>query len=332
MISIFIRDIKISLKDPIALWIGLTPIVLSLLITLLSPKLDMLNVNLVVYDTTGSDFIAQLREYATIETVDNREDLETRVLKRDEFIGIHKNPEGEELVLQGNETEQSLELAQILSALYTIDKLDKAMDTNNVTFINFQKTISPIKISLSSGLLLMITIVSSMLIAIGLVTEKSDKTIRAANVTPITQTTYILSKSIIGIINFIICSIICLLILGLNYINWIQMAVLLFSISLLSIIIAFAIGLTSKDFIEATGSLKVLMTPLLAGALVYELADKSWHWTVYWNPFYWNYKGIVEIINEESTWPSIILYAVITLFICTITYLVLSKFLRKNLN
>lgn len=56
---------------------------------------------------------------------------------------------------------------------------------------------------------------------------------------------------------------------------------------MISVIVAFAIGLSSSDFIEAAASLKLLMVPLLAGVLVYELLNEKWHFTVYWDPFYW---------------------------------------------
>ena len=76
---------------------------------------------------------------------------------------------------------------------------------------------------------------------------------------------------------------------------------------LISIIVAFVIGLASTDFIEAAGSVKMLFLPLAASVLVYEFTDPAWHVTVMWSPFYWAYRGITEIIQGTSAWGSTLL-------------------------
>ncbi|QSX04867.1 ABC transporter permease [Sedimentibacter sp. zth1] len=330
--SVFRRDLQIVLKDPMALWIGFAPILLAIIIVLVSPGINDSTLQLAVHTSVGSDYIGTLENYAKVEVYDDIKAVEERVLRRDEVIGMVQAESGIELISQGNESENGLKTAELINSLYELDGLVTAGGGSRLSFLTFNEKISPLKLSLSVALLLMTTIISAMVIALGLVDEKADKTIRAANVTPMKQTSYILSKSIIGFLVLIFSSVISLLVLGMAQINWLQMMIMILSAGLLSIIVAFAIGLASSDFIEAAGSIKILMVPMLASVLVYELCSAKWHWTVMWSPFYWAYKGMTEIINHTSSWSGIALYAVIILAICALAFKLCAKNIRKSLN
>ncbi len=331
ILSIFQRDLKIALKDPMALYIGFAPILLAIIINLISPGINDSMLNLAVHTSVGDEYINVLENYAKVEVFDNIKALEDRVLKRDEVIGITKVNDEIELVSQGNESENGLKMAKLITSLYEMDGLVKAGE-GRLSFINFKEDIPPLKLSLSVALILMVTVIASMIIALGLVDEKADKTIKAANVTPMKQSSYVISKSIIGFLVLIFSSTASLLILGMTNINWLHMIMLIVSCGLVSIIVAYAIGLSSTDFIEATASIKILMLPLMASVLVYELVSEKWHFTVMWSPFYWAYKGITEVINNTSTLGSVGLYTIIILVICALVFKICSKNIRKALN
>ena len=101
--------------------------------------------------------------------------------------------------------------------------------------------------------------------------------------------------------------------------------------ALISIIVAFVIGLASSDYIEASGSVKMLMLPMIASVLVYELVDPAWHWTVWWSPYFWAYRGIAEIIQGTSQWGSTLFYAAVITAISTLVFSISLKKIRKSL-
>ena len=330
--SVFRRDFKIASKDPLVLWIFAAPVLLAVLVNLVSPGVNDSSVNLAVNVNVGSDYIENISDYASVEIFDSREEIEQRVEGRDEVIGVTKEGEELKIIAQGNETEQSLKMTQILNALYHLDLLNADEIESRLSYYSFNENIPGLKRTFSVTILLLTTIISAMVIALGLVDEKNDKTIRAANVTPMNQTAYVLSKSIIGILMLFVTEVINLLVLGLTDINYGQMLCMIFAVSLISIIVSFSIGLSSTDFIEAAASIKMLMVPLAAGILVYELMKEKWHFTVYWNPFYWADRGMTEIVNKTAVWSDILIYTGIITILCGLVFMACKKNIKKHLN
>ncbi len=330
-LSVLQRDLKISVKDPMALWMILMPLVLALFILWIAPGISESVPTLAVDSTLDEAFIQTLETYAGVDVLENADAVKERVLRRDEVIGVIGGETGPVLVRQGNETETTLAMARLLTAI--AEQGDAAgTQSTRFGFYSFRDSTSPLKRALSISLLIMISVITSMLISLGLVDEKADQTIKAANVTPIPQALYVISKSLIGVITLIVTSVCVLLILGITEINWGQMMLLILTDGLISIIVAFVIGLASTDFIEAAGSVKMLFLPLAASVLVYELTDPAWHVTVMWSPFYWAYRGITEVIQGTSGWGSTLLYAAIILLISGVVFMLCQKSIRKSLS
>jgi len=223
-------------------------------------------------------------------------------------------------------------MARLLAAMAELGVTGDMLHSSNTSFLSFRDETSPLKRSLSISLLLMISVITAMLISLGLVDEKNDQTIKAANVTPIPQGVYVISKSMIGVAALLFTSVCSLLILGITDINWGQILIMIIANALISIIVAFVIGLASTDFIEAAGSVKMLMLPMIASVLVYELTDPAWHFTVMWSPFYWAYRGITEIIQGTSGWGGTLLYTAIIVLISGIVFKLCLKNIRKSLS
>jgi ABC-2 type transport system permease protein len=328
--GVFQRDLKISVKDPMALWMILMPLILALIILWIAPGITESVPSLAVDQNLDSSFVQALSKYADVETLADSEAVRERVLRRDTVIGLIAGENGPVLVQQGNETASTISTARLLAALAGQGEAGEPADAS-FGFYSFRDPTSPLKRALSISLLIMISVITSMLISLGLVDEKTDQTIRAANVTPMPQALYVLSKSSIGVITLIVTSAGALWILGITAINWGQMLLLIFADGLISIIVAFVIGLASTDFIEAAGSVKLLFLPLAASVLVYELTDPAWHFTVMWSPFYWAYRGITEVVQGTSGWGSTLLYTAIIALLSGIVFLLCLKNIRRSL-
>ena len=110
-------------------------------------------------------------------------------------------------------------MAKLLAAMAELNITDDA-ENSRLSFLSFRDETSPLKRALSISMLLMISVITAMLISLGLVDEKNDQTIKAANVTPMPQSAYVISKSLIGVIALLFTSVCSLLILGIVDINW----------------------------------------------------------------------------------------------------------------
>ena len=313
-----------------ALWMILMPLILALVILWITPGITDAVPTLAVDSAIDTEFVQTLRAYAGVETLPDSEAVRERVLRRDEVIGLIQGEGGPVLVRQGNETGSTLEMAKLLTVIAG-QGAPAGADNSAFGFYSFRDATPPLKRALSISLLIMISVITAMLISLGLVDEKNDQTIKAANVTPMPQALYVVSKSLIGVLTLIVTSVCVLLILGITQINWGQMILLILADGMISIIVAFVIGLASTDFIEAAGSVKMLFLPLAASVLVYELTEPAWHVTVMWSPFYWAYRGITEVIQGTSEWGSTLLYTACILLISGMVFRLCLGNIRKSL-
>ncbi len=326
VLSIFARDLKIAVKDPMAILMILMPMILALLIVAVTPGISETTLHFAVSPAADAAYVDRLSAYAAVETLQSEAAVEERVLRRDEVFGVAPGENGLTLVTQGNESKTTVEMAKVLLAMA---ETGEAAPGTDFGFYSFRDETPPLKRAFSVTLLLMISVVTAMLISLGLVDEKADQTIRAASVTPMPQAAYVLSKSLIGVLSLLASSAASLLILNITDVNWGQILVMIVADSLISIIVAFVIGLASTDFIEAAGSVKMLMLPMIASVLVYELTDPAWHFTVMWSPFYCAYRGLTEIVQGTAGWGSTLLYAAVILLLSTCVFLLCMKRIRK---
>lgn len=326
--NIFIRDVKVNMKDFISLYVMIVPIIFAMLINIFTPGINETTVSLALVNGNHSDQIEYLEDFAKVERFDTVEEVQERVENRDHLIGII--PEGNDyyLMTQGNEPEEMVDYATLLQSFYILDI--KVEDSNSI-LTEFNRTVPPLKKILVNVSILFVSVLAGMLIALNIVEEKVDRTIRAINVTPTTKLEYILGKSVIGIIFALFGSIALIFITGFGGINVLQLLFILIVTSLLSILVGFIQGLTSSDIITAAGSIKLLFLPLIAGVLAVEMLGERWQKFFYWDPFYWAYKGNDLILSQSGTWQQVSMYAGISLVLSGVVFFILAPKIKKGL-
>lgn len=209
--------------------------------------------------------------------------------------------------------------------------LDINIEDSNSELIELGRTVPPLKKTLVNVSILFISILGGMLIALNIVEEKVDNTLSAINLTPTPRITFVLGKSVMGILLSIFGSIALIFITGFGNVNLLQLLLVVLITSLLSILVGFIQGLTNKDIISAAGSIKLLFLPLIAGVLAIEMLAEKWQKFFYWNPFYWAYKGNDVILSQSGTWGQILIYSGIVLALCGVVYFFLAPKIRKGL-
>ena len=325
---IFKRDLKVNSKDFISLYILVVPILFAVLINVFSPGINDTTVDLALIKGENTVQVEYLEQFAKIELFENTAEIKDRVEKRDAIIGIIPENDGYYLMTQGDEPEGVVEYAKLLTSFY---ELDMNVEDSTSEIIEFGRTVPPLKKILVNISILFISILAGMLIALNIVEEKVENTLSAINVTPTSRTTFILGKSVIGVIFTLFGSIALIMLTGFSEINLVQLLLILLVTSLLSIIVGFIQGVTNKDIMSAAGSIKLLFLPLIAGVLAIEMLGDKWQKFFYWNPFYWAYKGNDIILSQTGTWGQIFMYSGIVLLLSSIIYLLLAPKIRKGL-
>ncbi|MCK8061574.1 MULTISPECIES: ABC transporter permease [unclassified Fusibacter] len=328
ILAIFTRDLKVSLKDFISLYIIIFPLLFAIVINVFTPGINDSTVNLAMLASDDAKQIAYLQDFAKVELFSSVKAIENRIEKRDNIIGIIPEEDSYYLLLQGNEPEGIVEFAKALRAFYDYGV---TVEDSEATIYDFERSTPPLKKVLVSAAIMFISVLGGMLIAINIVEEKVDNTISAIHVTPISRIGYIIGKSAIGVIVPIIGTALMLIFTGYTEINYAQVFVLLLTSSIISLLVGFIEGLTNDDVMNAAGNIKILFLPLLGSVAGYELLADKWQPFFYWIPFYWTYRGNDLVLSNSGTWGQILMYAGFVVIISAVVFALLAPKIRKGL-
>jgi len=324
---IFKRDLLSSRRDVMATYIIVIPLILAVGITLFAPGLNDTTVKLAMLKSDDIEHIEYMKQFSKIELFSSMDELERCVEKRDEIAAIVPSGNGYEIILQGNESEIVEEYAVLLNTLY---ELGATEEETTAHLISLGRTVPPLKTMLVVILISMTVMLAGMLIAISIVEEKAENTINAINVTPISQTAFVVGKSLFGCTFAMLGITGAVLITGFYDINWFMIVLVGLTSMILSLVVGFLQGLSSEDIMEAAGSVKLLFLPIAGSIAVYEFAADKWQWTMYWSPFYWAYKANTMILSKTADWGTVLLSTAMVIGLSLIVYLVSIPKIRKG--
>ncbi|MCP4425596.1 MAG: ABC transporter permease [Chloroflexi bacterium] len=326
--TIFLRDLKVNLRDFISVYILVIPIIFGFGIKWLVPSVNDTTVSLALLEGDNPEMATYLEQFAKIELYANLDDITERLERRDNIVAILPDGDSYFIQTQGNEPEMVLDLAKALNSYWELD-----MDVAETTAVieTFGRTEPPLKKMLVNLLILMTSVLGGMLIAINIVEEKVDNTVGAINVTTISRVGFILGKSVVGMFLAVYGTIVILWINGFSDVNLGQIILAMVSVTLLSILVGFIEGIHNDDVMNAAAGIKMLFLPLAAAVAAAELLSEQWQILFYWIPFYWSYKGNDAVLSYSASWPQIISYTAIVLVLCAAVYYFLAPKIQKGL-
>lgn len=327
-LAIFGRDVKAALRQFIMLWVMLAPVVIAFIIHLASPGIADTPVRLAMLADDDAQLLAYMQKYAAVELFETEAALERRVLARDDVSAILPSGGGHTILAQGNEPEGILQAVKLFKTY-----AEQGVEPNEgaVEIHSFGRTSPPIKVVLITGMVVLVTILSGMLIAISIVEEKEDRTIRAIRVAPVPMGCFVAGKSLLGVTNCVVCTLLVLAVSDFWGVNLLQAVLIALAVSLTGFVVGFLTGLSSEDFIGAAAAIKVLMIPAITPILVSELAADKWHWLLWWDPFYWAYRGIKGVLAQTAGWHEVLLCAGVVAGITVLVYLFALPVVKKKL-
>ncbi|MFC2066975.1 ABC transporter permease [Chloroflexota bacterium] len=326
---IFKRDFLSARRDVMATYMMVIPLILAVGITLFAPGLNDTTVNLAMLKSDDIEHIEYMERFSKVELFNNADELERRVEKRDDIAAIAPKGNGYEIILQGNESEIVEEYAVLLNTLY---ELGATEEETTAQLISFGRTVPPLKTMLVVMLISITIMLAGMLIAINIVEEKSENTISAMNVTPVSQTAFVVGKSLFGGAVAMIGIIGAVLITGFYDINWFMIVLVGLTSLILSLVVGFLQGISSADVMEAASNVKLIFIPIAGSIAGYEFLADNWQWTMYWSPFYWAYKANILILSKTADWETVLLSTAMVIGLSLIVYFASLPKLRKGLS
>ncbi len=326
---VFLRDVKVNFRDFLALYIILAPVILGVGINLLVPSLNETTVRLAMLEGGEVSKVEYMEQFAIVELFPDVEAVTERLEERDNVIAILPEGKNPYILAQGNEPEGVVDFARLLNSYH---EMDVQIDDTNAEFRSFGHNDPPLKKMLVNIVILMTSVMGGMMISINIVEEKMDKTISAMNVSPISQKGFILGKSMMGVFLAVYGTIALLWTTGYGDVNMGQMMVAVLAVTTLSLLIGFIEGVINDDVMNAAAGIKMVFLPIAAAVAAAELLSDKWQVLFYWVPFYWTYKGNKAILSYSASWPQILGYTVIVIFLSAIVYRILSPRIRKGLS
>lgn len=326
---IFQRDLKTSMRNFITMYIIAVPVIFAIMINVFSPGINDTSVKLVLLSGENYEQSKYFSQFAKVEFLETIEDIEIRVDKRDNIIGVIPYDNNEYFILaQGNEPNYIIDYVR---DLITFDHYNIEVENSIAEIIDYGRDIPPLKIIMVNTSIIFTSILGGMIIALNIVEEKTDNTISAIHLSPVSRIGFIAGKSIIGIIVPVIGTFLILFITGFRSINYFFAFLMVISSCIISILIGFIEGINNDDVMNAAGNMKLLFLPLFGSIAGQELLADKWQVLFYWIPFYWTYKGNDLILTNNDSWLDIFRYSLIVFFISTIVFLILAPKIKKGL-
>lgn len=326
--AIFLRDVKVNLRDFISLYILVIPVLFGLGIRFLVPSVNDTTLRVAMLESDSAEKIEYIEQFAQVEVLANMDAITTRLEQRDNVMALLPEGGSSYILGQGNEPESVVELTKVVNAYHD---LGLRVEETTAVFEDFGRTEPPLKKMLVNITLLFTSVLAGMLISINIVEEKMDNTVSAINVSPISRIGFILGKSAMGIFLAVYGSIAVVLITGYTEVNYLQMLLAILAVTILSILIGFIEGLVNDDVMNAAAGIKMLFLPIGAAVAAVELLNEQWQILFYWVPFYWSYRGNDAILSYTATWPQILGYTAIIILLCAGVYYFLAPKIQKGL-
>lgn len=326
---IFQRDMITSVRNFITLYILVVPIIFAIIINVFSPGINDTTVEIVLLDGENTEQSEYFAQFAKVEMLGSLDEIEDRVKKRDNIIGVLPDANGEYYILtQGNEPDFVVDYVRNLTAF---DHYEVGMEDSMADMVDFGRDIPPLKKLMVNTAMMFTSILGGMIIALNIVEEKNDNTISAIHLAPVSRLAFIAGKSMIGVFVPVVGSVLLLLITGFRDINYFHVLIMVLTSCIISILIGFIEGINNDDVMNAAGNMKMLFLPLFGSIAGEELLADKWQVLFYWIPFYWTYKGNDLVLSDRGTLFDILKYAGIVVLISVVVFLVLAPKIRKGL-
>lgn len=329
ILLIFQRDLKISVRNFMTLYILVVPVIFAVIINVFSPGINDTTVEIVLLEGENPEQIEYFKQFAKVELLDTLEEIEDRVRKRDNIIGVLPDGSDEYFILnQGNEPDYIVDYVRNLTAF---DHYGIGTEDSTAEIVDYGKDIPPLKKIMVNTAIIFTSILGGMIIALNIVEEKTDNTISAIHLSPVSRMGYIAGKSLMGVFVPVVSTFLILVITGFRSINFFHAFLMIATSCIISILIGFIEGINNDDVMNAAGNMKMLFLPLFGCIAGEELLADKWQVLFYWIPFYWTYKGNDLVLSNSGSWLDIIKYSGIVLGISVFVFLALAPRIRKGL-
>jgi ABC-2 type transport system permease protein len=302
VLNIFKLDTLNSRRDKVMIYTLLAPIILTIVFKLISPDFQSLSIDFVVPENAAK-LAVQLDRYANVEQVASIQEMKDAVARGDDRIGVYESEGKYVLVMQGDESPQARELAELaISAI-----LEGDTSLINIDFSDNGRVIPPITLFGFSFVVILSFTLGGFIIGFSIIEEKESGAMRALMVTPISKAEFLLGRSIMGISVPIVHALLAVLIFAIGGLDILKLIMVTVVSSVIGIVMGFLIGVMSSSQMTGLANMKISVLLLLMPVMIAFVLPENRQFIFYWSPTYWSFAALKDILTRNAEWGGFLL-------------------------
>lgn len=325
MTRIYIQ-IKTIIKDKMSILSFLLPIVIALMLIFLNES-SISEVSEfkfgVIESNIKEELLIELEKVGKVITVETILELKNKVIyPSDELIGIVSKEDGLEVLISGDETSYTKDIANHIPSLldefnYSVERLE----TKNF-FEEFRNIIY-------SMVILMALFIGCTFNSMNIVYEKEEGIVHINKILPITYGNFLKEKVIVGILTSVFVSLITSIILIRDFKSLVLMVILIISTSFITSSLGLLIGFISDGVITAISYTKIVLVVFMALPVITHLLIKESEYKFLFNilPSYPVFNGILNIFEKDY---SKFIFNIGIILILNTIFIFINKAIYKN--
>ncbi|WP_105616233.1 ABC transporter permease [Vallitalea okinawensis] len=326
IINLFCHDMHIAVRDFMLAYILLAPILLAFLIQLFVPTVEEAPFTFALHKNVELELRHVFESYGDVEVYDDLGQIENRVNGLGDTEGLYRQKDGQYMIIQeGNEKENLIKV--ILDDYFYNGNYNVVIGISDIGY-----SLSPIASIGSISVIITAIVLSGMFIGLSIIEDKEQRTLAALNVTPMSKSEYIIGKSSLGLILSIINTILVLWIFNLMNINILQVILLAITSYSLALVFGFFMGVTSSNQTEGIATAKIFLFIISISIIGALLLPNNFQFFLYWSPYYWSFKGLMDVVTEVASWTEVVIYSCIILGLTGLFFLGMKKKIVNGLN
>jgi len=323
--NLILKDIASAKRDNIVIYMVIAPIIIAILMSIFIPSFEASSVILVT-DSKDDRLTENLKDYGEVISYDNREEAIERIYQRDDAIGIFKDGDGFEVIVEGNEKEDVSGLTEAI--IFDITKESK-LAQYKYTLLGEGRSL--LKEYTAILIILMAIMMSGMVAGFNIIFEKESGAIRALSITPIRLFHYLASRGIIILFLSLFISVISSIILLGFSLDYARLVIGIIFSSGLGIMLGFLIGGIADNQIKGIALVKIIALPFTIIPIASIFIPGRFKYFLYPFPNYWMFRIFTNVFIDKGDNLDFWLSNIITIAITAMLLLIMMFSFRKRL-
>ncbi len=302
------KDIRTGMRDRIVTYMLLAPVTLGLLMAILSPLLQPAPIRVAVASGAASSELAALAARLKVVQLADREEIEARVLRRDDVVGLIASDAdaGQQrwhLIVQGNEDPAVVDaVSRAVTAAWALEitapSVHEMSGAQSIEAAEVPPV--PLRLMIIALMLYSIAVVAGIAVGFTILEEKTTNAIAAMAVSPMHYWQYLLGKlglgSLLAMAMVLTTAALCLgrdvAVLGMT---WTTLAAAPSALTMGLVVAAY-----SKDQLTAIAMMKGLLPIWTSLPIAGFVLSADWMWTMWPFANHWAVQGYAAVLVSAA--------------------------------